>query len=500
MKREIPDAAAYSRIVDAFKTRKEGATPADLVSLTGLPLEKVREFLPVAADEFGARLRVTESGEILYSFPSGFQSRYTGFGPTLRRVWRAIARGLAAAGKFLFKIWIVAMLIGYFMLFMAIALAALVASVAVSASGSRDDRSSSRRGGGLGGLYLASRIFDLVIRLWFYSEIAKSVEDPIYGRGGRARRRPARKPLHQAVFSFVFGDGDPNADWETRERKSVLAYIQANKGVISLPEFMMLTGRTPEEAERDITSYMVEFGGTPEATDDGTVVYKFTDILRRSDTEARQISPRTSNKRLFVFSSNPKGMNGWFIGLNVVNALFGSYFLFHALTIGPIVAQAHITDLRFVYKIALDLFSMLGNPVAFAAIGLGLIPLSFAVLFFAVPALRYAREKKANEEIKTQNLRKEAYSRAWESPTNVRSEDFTPSTDESRPENLKAARERFILELGSYSQPDVAIGKDGVTEYAFPALAAEKQSLAAYRNAVDPADYNIGKTIFDSHR
>ena len=66
------------KLVNAFKMRKREATPADLVAVTGLPKPQVDAELPAVADEYGARLRVTESGEILYSFPDGMKSRYHG--------------------------------------------------------------------------------------------------------------------------------------------------------------------------------------------------------------------------------------------------------------------------------------------------------------------------------------------------------------------------------------------------------------------------------------
>lgn len=495
MPRKISDTAAYARVLDAFKRKRDGATPVDIVGMTGLPLEKVKEVTPAVADEFGARLKVTESGEILYSFPSGFKSRYRGFGPTLKRAFSAFRRGAATVAKALFKVWIVVMLVGYFVLFMAIALVALVASVAVSASGNNDNRSS-RRGDGLGGLILVTHIFDLVIRIWFYSELVKSIDGP-YGR--RYAQRPPRRPLHHAVFSFVFGDGNPNADWETRERKAVVAYIQANKGVIALPEFMAITGKSPTEAEEAITSYLVEFGGSPEATEEGTIVYRFDDLLRRSDTKERLFEPSTPLKKLKTFSSNPKKLNGWFIGLNGVNFLFGLYFLVCSITVGPVVQQAQITGSTYLYAVAFILFSGLGNPLTFISVVLGVVPLVFAVLFYLIPGLRAIREKKENEEAKMENLRKEAYRRIWENPTKVKSSDFKPSLAESKPQDLPAARERMVTEMGSYTQPEVAIAEDGSTEFAFPGLAQEREALEKYRSTMDLKKYELGKTVFDSH-
>lgn len=496
MPRKFSDAAVYARVVDAFKRKRDGATAVDIVGLTGLPLETVKGAVPAVADEFGARLRVTESGEVLYSFPSGFKSRYRGFVPTVKRALRAIGKGAAALAKAVFKVWIVVMLVGYFVLFMAIALAALLASVAVSASGSRDERSSSRRGDGMGGLILATHVFDLIIRIWFYSELTKSFNDP-YGR--RYAQRPPKRPLHQAVFSFVFGDGDPNADWETRERKAVVAYIQANKGVIALPEFMAITGKAPAEAESAITAYLVEFGGSPEATEEGTIVYRFDELLRRSDTRERLFEPSTPLKKLKNFSSNPKKLNGWFIALNGANFLFGLYFLSCSIGVGPIVQQAQITGSTYLYAVAYLLFSPIADPLFFTSVVLGVVPLVFAVLFYLIPGLRRLRERDENERMKLENLRKEAYKRIWDQPAQVKSADFKPSLAECKPSDLPAARERMVVEMGAYAQPEVAIAADGNAEYAFPALKTERAALESYRSTMDLTKYELGKTVFDSH-
>ena len=496
MPKKMKDEEAYGRIVTVLKKKTEGTTVADLVAATALPLEKVKELVPVASDEFGGRLQVTESGEILFSFPNGFRSKYRGFAPTLRRILSVLSKAAIVVGTMLFKVWIAVMLVGYFFLFMAIALVALAASVAVSASSSSDNRSSSRRGGGMGGLFLATRIFDLIIRIWFYSEITKSWN----GDYGVRAAKPRRKPLHQAVFSFVFGDGDPNADWDTREKKAVISYIQANRGAISLPEFMALTGLGPREAEERITVYLVEFAGSPEATKDGTIVYRFDDLMRRADKKDRSFFALSAPiKRLKTFSSNTRKMNGWFLALNGINLLFGGYFLTMALGIGPIVSQAQITGSTYLYAVALAIFSGAADPVSFISLVLGAVPIAFAALFYAIPFVRRQRERKENAAVKNENLRKEAYRRIWDTPRKVSPASFNPVAEESKPDDIEAARERVIKELGSYSNPEVEIADDGKPLYSFPELERERKALAEYRAEIKEADSELGETVFDSH-
>jgi hypothetical protein len=147
MTRRSPDSTAYKKIVTAFKSRKSGASPADIAASTGIPLYTVRELAPRAADEFSGRLEVTESGEILYSFPQGFTSRFRGFVPSLKKTSEKLIRFFTALGVFLFKAWIMVMLLGYFLFFMALALGSLFLSVA---GNSRGSSSRDRRGGGHG--------------------------------------------------------------------------------------------------------------------------------------------------------------------------------------------------------------------------------------------------------------------------------------------------------------------------------------------------------------
>jgi hypothetical protein len=496
MEQKIKDRGAYHKVVETFRRQRQGATVADIVARTALPLQTVRELVPLAADEYSARLEVTESGEILYSFPRGFVSKRRGFKARFGRFMEKFGKGLAIAARGLFKVWIMTMLVGYFVLFMVIALGALMLSVAASSSNSSNNRSSRGRGG-MGGMFFASSIFDMIIRIWFYSELTKSL-DP--RRSGAPNKRPKGKPLYKAIFSFVFGDGDPNADWDSREKQGVIAYLQANAGVISLPEFMTLTGKDRSEAEERLASYCVEFGGMPEATEDGTVVYRFDELLLRVDKQDRSFSAFSAPlKRLKSFSSNPKSMNRWFALINAVNLFFGGYFFVNALNTGNILTQEHFDAASYLYGVAYVLLSQVAaNPLALISIGLGIIPLVFSLLFWLIPALRHGGMKKSNETIKLENLRKDGYGRIWNNPLSVKSSDIDPAAGELRPKNMAAARERVIKEIGAYAVPDVEIGAAGETIYSFKELEREKTALQKYRASLKPGSSDLGKIVFDS--
>lgn len=473
----------------AFKERRREATVADLMAATALPKVQVDEQLPVLVDEFAARLRVTESGEVLYSFPRGFHSRYRGPLQALRRFGRAALKAMAELGKFLFKVWIVVMLVGYFVLFLALLVLFLIAGTA-SRSSDRDRRSS---GGNLvGGL------LNMFIRIWFYSEFLKP------GDGGyrqdRAQRGDKRRPLHKAVFSFIFGDGDANADWPTIERKALLAFLQGHKGLICLEEFMILSGKTREEANLAMNAYCLEFEGQPEASDEGVVYYRFDSVLRRVD--AVDGSRAFPAKRISPFSSNPAKANVGFALMNAVNFAFSGYFFFGAQVWASSLSRVLRGDYLkafyvFVVQLAMAVFSV-GAQAAVQGItvALGMVPLAFAILFYLIPLMRKPRLDALNERVKLENLRRVIYGQAWARPRGFQAPPSAGIPSSSRPRSAKASQ---IIMDELAADGETSISQDGqALSYDYVELERVKASMARLRGERDGAGSRLGKTIFDS--
>ncbi|MDR2662403.1 MAG: hypothetical protein LBC31_05340, partial [Treponema sp.] len=387
---------AYKTLVSALKRQTRGLTAADMAAKTALPLERIRDLIPQAADEYNGRLQVSESGEILYSFPRGFKSRYRGFGPAFRRFSE---KASAAAKTFFaaaFKVWIMVMLAGYFILFIVIALGALVFAAAAGSSGKERDRRSS---GGWGNAYVLSRMINMIFRFWFY----RSLMSTGYSGGySRRRKEEDERPLYKKVFSFVFGEGDPNKGWAEKEAMEVIGYIRQKNGVISLPEFVILTGLDFQAAEGEILSYCVNYGGMPEATEDGTVVYRFDALLL--GTEKASARTAVSLKRSWNFSANSGAANTAFALINAVNLGFGGYFLYFFLNPAALNTPAFSYLFRFVWGF---LVTRGVSPFVPVAAGLGIVPVLFSLFFWIVPAVRKALLKKKNAAIDLENRRKQ---------------------------------------------------------------------------------------------
>ncbi len=501
-------ALVQEKILGVFRKRQGEATTADLVALTGLPKAQVEAELPAVADEFGARLKVTESGEILWSFPDGMRSRYTGLLPSLKRGWKAFKKGLVAAASLLFKLWIVVMLVGYFVLFVALILLALLLSVAASMAG-KDDRDRGS-GSGLGGLFLARGLIDTFVRIWFYSELFKGPEQRAYERDRRQSRKANKRPLYKAIFSFVLGDGDPNADWDTIEKKAVVAFLQSNKGIITIHEFMAITGLSPSEAEVRINRYLFEFEGEPEVSDAGTIYYSFPSLLRRKDKVDRTYGGTTPMKKLAAFSANPAKANRTFAFFNGFNLLLSGYFGAMALAFHPLLERLYQPpyDVKLIITRGLDGFYLIihqvlgklmgvADPAALLGWGLGAVPFVFSVLFFLVPILRKLRLDASNEAVKTENLRRLAYRTIISSPESVRPEAIGLQAAASAVANPKDGKmaERLVVELAAATGGSP--GADG--SYSFAEIARSEGEAAKARAAVKESDFDLGAQVFDSH-
>jgi len=482
-------------LIDVFRKRRGEATTADLVALTGLPKAQVEAEVKAVSDEYGARLRVTDSGEILYSFPRGMRSRYRGLGPALSRGWKAFKKGAAAVLSFLFKVWIVVMLVGYFVLFLALALVAMLASVA---GNSRDSGGS--RGGG--GAILTGRLLNSIVNIWLYSELFKTPEQ----RARREQKRREKRPLHKAIFSFVFGDGDPDSSWDTIEKKAFVAFVQSSRGVITMPEFLALTGLKPLEAEERINRYLYEFEGSPEVSEGGTLYFFFPALLRRKDKIDRTYGFSIPMKRIAPFSANPKKANTTFCVINGANILFGAYFFFQSLAphaslaaiYGPRYADRLVTVSGFdgFYLFVHQLLGKLAgaaDPAEILLFALGAVPLAFSVLFYLIPALRSRRLAARNERARVENLRRIAYRAAWDSPDSIRPESISVADDAARPRDGRAAA-RTLKELAAWSGGEPLA--DG--SFSFAEIARVKSEAEKIRSRIDPADYELGEISFDS--
>ncbi|MGA2640310.1 MAG: hypothetical protein ABSG21_05290 [Spirochaetia bacterium] len=490
---DFPLAKVEDQLVSFLKQKRGESTVADMIAGTGLPKYQVEQAAKAALDEYAGRLKVTESGELLYYFPSGMRSTVRGAGPGFRRFWKSFKSTAARVFTLLFKIWIVAMLVGYFVAFVALGVLAILASIAASVAGRGDGRDSGRgRGGGFGGMYLVMQLFNLILRMWFWSSILND----------RQRKpQPGGRAFYKSVFGFVFGDEDPNRGWEDVERRYIIGFIRSRRGVISLEELMALTGRENDAANALMNRLLLEYEGEPGVTDDGTVVYSFPELMRSADPAQKamgQVPVFNPGPRVVVpFSANKPRTNGWIIFFNAFNLAFGLYFL--GISVAQGVAALSRTG-PYLYSFVGHLLLQAGiSPVPVLEVVLGIIPVAFSVFFFLVPFVRRIRLGRQNDALREQTVRKRVMAQILASPSHVDARELRPIGTNLDPRDLSGTSRRILDRIAAALKAEpVPLEKEGIFAYRFPELERELADLEAFRRGIDIKRYDVGKTVFDS--
>lgn len=493
---DFPMEKVEGKLVSFLKRKRGESTVADMIAGTGLPKYQVEQAAKVALNEYAGRLKVTESGELLYYFPEGMRSTVRGLGPSLRRFWKSFAQGSLKVLALLFKIWIVAMLVGYFVGFVALVVLAVLASFAASMANRSDNRGGGRDrgGGGFGGMYLVIQLLDFMLRMWFWSNLL-----------GNQRKKPQKqgRAFYKSVFGFVFGEGDPNQGWDDAERRYIISYIRSHKGVITIEELMTLTGSESDEANLLMNRILLEFEGEPGVTDNGTVVYAFPELMRTSQSEQKALGQvpllNPVSKRLAPFSANKKRTNGWILFFNSFNLAFGSYFLVTSLTRGADLVWGKTGPLLYTYTGKLLEQAGISFPAPLMGIILGAVPVVFSILFFLVPWLRKINLDRRNARIREEALRRRILAQVLASPARVDPREVRPAGNDLDPGNLPAVSKRIIERLAaSMGAEPLVTEKEGTFAYKFSDLERQIADLEEYRRKIDLKNYEVGRTIFDS--
>ena len=398
------DSKVRRRAEDAILTRGCRVTVGDVASTSGLTIFEAESALKALAADSLATLAVSNQGEILYCFPKDFRS-------TIRnKSWKTRIESFTAATSEISG-YLVRVVYG----------TALIASIAIvttailviASSSSKDDRNRGRGGGGLSFGYSGTRaMFDLTDYFFFY--------DPYYYR----RRRMAMYGggyrdsgnFVESVFSFVFGDGDPNAMYEEKKWEIVGKFIASKGGVVTgeqLAPFMdvnmdQIKG-TKDNRKRNQSGVVVDesyvlpaltrFKGSPEVDADGHIVYVFPALQTTADAKKQKewfakkkvefAAPASASTMQQVLESPwslsgvTGGQLGSVIALGVAN-LVGVLWLSNALTIP---ANA--------YALAMNGLGWIFGTMPYLQI--------YAISFFVIPAIRWVLYQGRNQAIASRN-------------------------------------------------------------------------------------------------
>ena len=443
------------RVLSSLKKRDGEATAGDVAADTGLGYGEVETVLRRMLSTYKSHLDVDDDGNLRYRFDPSFTRR----GEDPARLWYDIRQALWKAFKWFFKVWIMVTLVGYTIIFILLLVALAVASIAASASTDSD-------GDGLIELpfYLLARTLEWLFWINLFDGRG-------YGGGRRRRRRrrrrKAKKPdkaFYQKVFDYVFG---PERKTDPLKAQTAFTqFVREMNGRVTAADWSARTGQSLDEAENALTAAIVRFNGDVDVSDEGHLVYRFDELMVTAGAGAGGAhGPQKiwrSRKKTPSFTGNPSGTNTWITIFNLFNLSMSGFILFNA---SELAAQGVAVSTGVVY-------------------GLGIVPLVFSIVFFAVPALRYfahSRKKKAAER---ENRRRQEIGKIYQSVRGA----------EAEPIQLEAS---LSTELAADFDGDVKVDSSGATYYFFKPL---KEELDAGEKARQSADGQVvfGQTVFSS--
>jgi hypothetical protein len=174
----------------------------------------------------------------------------------------------------------------------------------------------------------------------------------------------------ESVFSFLFGDGNPNSDLEERRWREIATMIRSNNGVVIAEQIAPYLDETSrlEGDEYFVIPVLSKFNGFPEVSDAGTLAYKFPELQKVASERKAKTTSSYLQEKLWKFSQAPQGKIALAIGL-------GIFYLVASLYLGSLLSNP---------RLATSLVGFLG----FIKAAYGFL-LGYAILFLSTPLVRY---------------------------------------------------------------------------------------------------------------
>jgi hypothetical protein len=478
--------AAAKILQQTLKDPTKPMTVADASVASGLSQRDVEAGLTWLTSEYRGHLRVTEDGDLVHLFPFGFEKPWE-VRERFARILSAVSKGLLGAGRFVVRAWLLLVMVGYALVFLALILATTFARQS-------DDRESP-------GLAILGGLLRMIGDALFWTFHPFS---PLYvGRGygydaddgawrrehGRRMRadEPPKVPFYEKVNRFVFGPTpkpvDPHA-----ARARILAEIRAKKGRVGLADVMRVTGLPREKADPLMAKLMLDHEGTVDVSESGGIVYRFEALRRTAESASSEAAPPpawNSPAVLPPLTGNSGGANAGIIFLNGFNLVASAWVMHHGLTLSNLTL----------------LFSKHPPPVlpdSGTPLVLGLVPFIFSLALFVLPAARAGLRMRTAKQVAQENARlgilREVLARA---PKGEPVSDETLRTAYRVATGYEPSSKEItkrVVDLGG----DVDTGPEGQVRYRFADLEAEAEALEDERARASESEARLGKVVFAS--
>ncbi len=325
------------------------ATVGDVASQAGLELNLAQQGLLTLASEAGGHLQVADTGDIVFQFPKNFRTilRNKFWRLRLQEMWQKVWEVLFYLIRISFGVILIVSIVLMF-----VAIAAILIAI-----NSKDSDSSSSRDDGPNFFFFPTDIF------WIFSP---NQNNPRQAKTTTNNGQASELNFLEAIFSFLFGDGNPNSDLEERRWQDIGTLIRNNSGVISAEQaapYLDSVNALNQDTEDYILPVLARFNGYPQVSPNGELVYLFPEL--QVSAKQRKISSLSSylKEKPWRFSKASTGQILGAIALGSVNIVL-------AMVLGGLLHSTEI-DLSLVNFVASIYYLLLAYGVGFLAIPLG---------------------------------------------------------------------------------------------------------------------------------
>jgi hypothetical protein len=360
------------QIVKSIEKLNYRVTVGEVAAIAGLEINTAQQGLLALATDAGGHLQVAESGDVVYLFPKNFlgilRNKYWQL--RWKEWWGKVWRVLFYLIRVSFGIILMASI-----LLMLIAIAVIV--VAISASGRDEDD----RGGDFGG----STIF--MPNFWIGPDFFwLFYPDYDYRRQRRAKTERSQMNFLEAIYSFLFGDGNPNLDLEETRFATIGQIVQNNDGAVVAEQIAPYLDEVDEDEDYMIP-VLSRFNGYPEVSPEGEIIYYFPELQVMASRRKKLTLPSFLQEKLWSFSQASSGQKILAVALGGVNLVL-------ALVLGSFLQNPSVA-------------AQLGGVVALVNSIYGIL-LGYGIAFLAIPLIRYFWIQGRNQKISDRNNQRES--------------------------------------------------------------------------------------------
>ena len=360
-------------------------TVGDVSSHAGLELNVAQQGLLALATDAGGHLQVSEEGEVVYLFPKNYRSvlrnKYWKIG--FQEKWNKIC-------KFLF--YLVRISFGIVLIASIILMVLAIIAIMIAASSNRDSNSGGSRSRSRGGSFFMPRFWFTPDLFWvftpnYHSRRRQKVRYQTSNKYSQSKED--EMSFFEAVFSFLFGDGDPNENLEERRWQEIGAVIRNNKCAIIAPQiapYLDDIDLQMKEEEDYILPVLTKFNGYPEVSPEGDIIYYFPELQVTTKKHSKQAVSAYLRETIIKFTEAGSNKKALVVGLGILNFVL-AITLYVLLQDGAIAQQ-------------------LGGLVAFVDSIFGFL-FAYATAFFAIPLVRFLWLKSKNSKIQQRNQKRQ---------------------------------------------------------------------------------------------